>query len=61
MARYRVCGSREVLGRLPGDEFNATLNPTQERRLITGGHIQRVQRKSKSGTSVSGNRQRDEE
>lgn len=42
MVMYRVCGSRAVLGHLPGDEFPADLPEVQEQRLVAGGHIERL-------------------
>lgn len=39
MARYRVVGRHAVAGHQPGGEFDHEFDPTQERRLIAGGHI----------------------
>lgn len=40
--RYRVAGPHEVLGHLPGEMFEADLDPVTEARLVLGGHIERV-------------------
>ena len=42
MTRFRVCGTREVLGHAPGEEFDAEISDIQEWRLTVGGHIERV-------------------
>ena len=42
MTRFRVCGTREVLGHAPGEEFEADISDIQEWRLTVGGHIERV-------------------
>lgn len=44
MPRYRVVGNNEVLGREPGESFEADLDAVQEARLLAGGHIARVGR-----------------
>lgn len=40
--RYRVSGTREVLGHKPGEVFEAHLDGVTESRLYVGGHIERV-------------------
>lgn len=36
---YTVVGPRKVLGHEPGETFTATLDPSQEQRLIAAGHL----------------------
>jgi hypothetical protein len=40
--RYRGVGRSEVFDHKQGEEFEASLDPVTEARLVSGGHLERV-------------------